>query len=88
MAANHITKIELQQFKTDLIAEIKTIFKSSEKEPTKKWLKSSEVKQILGISSGTLQNLRVNGTLHFNKIGGVIYYENEQIQKLLNAKKN
>jgi len=33
--------------------------------------------------TGTLQNLRVNGTLPFTKIGGVIFYEYEEIKKML-----
>jgi predicted site-specific integrase-resolvase len=48
-----------------------------------KWLKSYQVKNLLKISPGTLQNLRVNGTLKFTKIGGMFYYNNEDIQKLL-----
>ena len=49
----------------------------------KKWLKSTEVRKLLGISPGTLQNLRINGTLPYSKIGGVIYYDHEEIQNIL-----
>lgn len=38
---------------------------------------------MLKISPGTLQNLRVNGTLRFTKIGGIIYYSYEDIELLL-----
>ena len=34
---------------------------------------------MLRISPGTLQNLRVNGTLAYTKIGGIIYYKYEDI---------
>jgi len=45
------------------------------------------VKKLLGISPGTLQNLRINGTLPFTKIGGVILYDYEDIQKMLSNHK-
>ncbi|WP_421878262.1 helix-turn-helix domain-containing protein [Marinoscillum sp.] len=35
------------------------------------------------MSPGTLQNLRINGTLPFTKIGGVIYYDYQDIHKML-----
>lgn len=80
-----ITKEELQEFKNELIEEIKDLFdyKSTEK---KRWLKSTEVKELLNISSGTLQNLRINGTLRFSKVGGTLYYNYKDIEKLLNNK--
>ena len=49
----------------------------------KKYIKSSEVMDLLQVSPGTLQNLRVNGTLPFTKIGGIIYYDTEEIQKVM-----
>jgi len=47
------------------------------------WLKSAEVRRLLGISPGTLQNLRVNGSLPFRKIGGTIYYKLSDIHRLM-----
>ena len=38
---------------------------------------------MLGISPGTLQNLRINGTLTYSKIGGMMYYRYQDIMKLL-----
>jgi hypothetical protein len=51
----------------------KLLRKDSGYKPEKKWLKSSEVKKMLGISPGTLQNLRINGMLPFTKIGGLSF---------------
>jgi len=48
-------------------------------------LRSPEVREMLDISPGTLQNLRINGTLPYTKIGGVIYYAYEDIVKVLQA---
>ncbi|EHQ25081.1 helix-turn-helix domain-containing protein [Mucilaginibacter paludis] len=45
--------------------------------------KSCEVRKMLNISPGTLQNLRINGTLRFTKIGSIMYYKLEDINKVL-----
>ncbi|HZK92963.1 MAG TPA: helix-turn-helix domain-containing protein [Prolixibacteraceae bacterium] len=41
------------------------------------------MRKLLGISPGTLQNLRVNGQLPFSKIGGVLFYDFEDVRKML-----
>ncbi|GGK48474.1 MULTISPECIES: helix-turn-helix domain-containing protein [Flavobacteriaceae] len=83
MASKIITPEDLNEFKVDLLSDIKELICKKSKAPEKKWLKSPEVKKLLGLSSGTLQNLRINGTLPYTKIGGVIYYDYEQIMKVL-----
>ena len=85
MAANIITTEDLHEFKLELLDDIKRILKTNSGHKTKKWLKSLEVRELLGISPGTLQNLRINGTLVYTKIGGVLYYDYEEILKVLNA---
>jgi len=77
-----ITKEDLQHFKADLLQEIKQLVKPSEAS-TKAWLKSVEVRKLLNISPGTLQNLRINGTLRYTKVGGTMYYKAADINKLL-----
>lgn len=77
-----ITREDLAVFKKDLLAEIKQIMAPGEGQ-SKQWLKSSEVRKLLAISPGTLQNLRINGTLRYTKIGGMLYYKSADIQKLL-----
>jgi hypothetical protein len=53
----------------------------------KQWLKSYEVREMLGISRGTLQTLRTNGTLNATKIGGLMLYSYDDISKLMQGKK-
>ncbi|AZA51195.1 DNA-binding protein [Chryseobacterium carnipullorum] len=86
MAISIITKEDLQQFKIELLEGIEILLKGKTTEQ-KLWLRSSEVKKLLNISSGTLQNLRINGTLSYSKIGGSLYYNYKDIQKLLADKK-
>lgn len=75
-----ITTEDLQNFKSELLEGLKAII-SNNSAPAKKWLKSDEVKKLLKVSAGTLQTLRINGTLQYTKIGGIIYYDYEHIQK-------
>jgi len=78
-----ITKEDLKQFKSEMLTEIKQLIKPGEQGQAKQWLKSAEVRKLLNISPGTLQNLRINGTLRYTKIGGMMYYKLEDITKLL-----
>lgn len=76
-----ITKGDLQEFRNHLLSDLKEILKGKSEE--KQWLKSSEVRKLLKISPGTLQNLRVNGTLRYSKVGSIIYYKYDDILKVL-----
>lgn len=87
MATEIITVEDLQIFKSELISDIKELLKEQTGQPIKKWLKSYEVRKLLNISPGTLQNLRINGTLPYTKIGGVMYYDYADIQNMLQANK-
>ena len=49
----------------------------------KKYIKSSELMEMLQISPGTLQNLRINGTLPYTKVGGIIFYNTSEIEKVM-----
>jgi len=77
-----ITKDDLREFKSELLTEIRQLMQPGQSE-SKKWLKSNEVRKLLNISPGTLQNLRINSTLNYTRIGSIIYYRQEDINKLL-----
>ena len=87
MSAQILTTEDLMEFKVDLITEIEKLLRQNGIQPVKKWLKSKEVRKLLNISPGTLQTLRVNGTLTYSKIGGVIFYEYEEILKMVDRNK-
>lgn len=93
MAIEVLTKEDLHEFRDQLIQDFKDILQSKPTDKQQRWLKSHEVKQLLNISSGTLQNLRINGTLAYSKIGGTIFYQGADIEKILevnrvNSKRN
>jgi hypothetical protein len=82
-----ITKEDLQVFRLQLINDIRDIVQQKQP-PTKEWLRSSEVKKLLKISAGTLQNLRITGKLKSSKIGGIHFYKYSELETLLNSSSN
>lgn len=80
-----LTIDDLADFKRQLLFEIKNMIKELVGQPTKKWLKTHEVRKLLNISGGTIQTLRNNGTLPYKKIGHIIYYDIADIQRMLEA---
>ena len=87
MPTSIITTDDLREFKMELLDDIKELLNSQSGHITKRWLKCPEVKKLLGISSGTLQNLRINGTLPYTKVGGVLYYDYEEIISVMENNK-
>lgn len=83
MPTEIVSTDDLREFKIELLDEFKKILKEHHGQPSKKWLKSYEVRELLGISPGTLQNMRTNGTLPYTKLGGVMFYDYENIKKML-----
>ena len=81
-----ITREDLNEFRTLLLSDLNGMFNSTPQQQ-KQWLKSTEVRKLLNISPGTLQNLRINGTLTYTKIGGIIFYAYADLQKVLEKNK-
>ncbi|MBP4139188.1 helix-turn-helix domain-containing protein [Flavobacterium geliluteum] len=85
MAIEVITVQDLNEFRSLLLNDLKELIQKPLQ--TKQWLKSNEVRRLLNISPGTLQNLRINGTLTHTRVGGIIYYNHSDIDKVLNGNK-
>ena len=73
MPATIITTDDLRDFKLELLDDIKKLLSKQAQGKLKKYLKSSELMDLLQISPGTLQNLRIKGTLPYTKVGGIIF---------------
>lgn len=80
MNVDLITKEDFYNLKNELLTEIRSHFKPNEQNI---WLKSSEVKELLGCSDSTLQKHRIMGRLPVTKLGGTYYYQKKDIQNLL-----
>ena len=91
MVTEIITMEDLERFGDKLTETLRSIIEENKNQPVKQeetiWLKSHQVQRMLGISPGTLQNLRINGTLPYSKVGGVIFYDRREIVTVMEANK-
>jgi hypothetical protein len=82
-----VTVDDLEKFRVTLKMDIKVMLEGHLGKTPKRWLKSHEVRQLLKISSGTLHSLRANGKIPFTRIGGLIFYDALEIERVLQAQK-
>ena len=89
MAMAILTRDDLDQFKLELFEVLDSYFQkmdNSVKEETK-WLKSNDVERMLKISTTKLQVMRLNGTMPYSKIGNTIFYDLNDVNKVINNHK-
>lgn len=82
-----ITVQDLIDFKQQLIVDIKQLLKEQAGQPGHQWLKAFEIKKMLRLSESKLQYLRDKGLIPFKKLGGVTYYNLEEIEQLMQSGK-
>ena len=81
MPTSIITTDDLRDFKMELLDDIKKLLIQ-----TSRWKDSKNTSNLLRLWTcfklvrEHLQNLRINGTLPYTKVGGIIYYDTEEIQ--------
>lgn len=78
------TKQDLEMLQAALLQAMSEYMGSNSTEKPE-WLRSKQVRQMLNISDGTLQTLRIKKILNPTKLGSVWYYRFSEIQELLNA---
>jgi hypothetical protein len=88
MSERILTTQDLIEFKVELINELRRLFREFREHQPKKWLKSNEVRKLLNISPSTLQNLRINGTLPYTRIGSIIFYSLDDINRIIDNNKS
>ncbi len=86
MELDILTKNDLDQFRIELLKELREVLSHPPQENERQYLRSAEVLKKLGISAGTLQNLRIKGLLKPKKVGGTLFYSNQEIEDLLRNK--
>ena len=88
MAVSVVDTDDLEVFRHNLLNDFANLIKSFKTPKQVQWLKSCEVRKALKISPGTLQNLRINGSLSYTKIGSIIYYNQDDIDSMLAKNKS
>lgn len=86
MAAEIITIEDLQRFRIQLLNDLKEYMQHLKKDVSTsntRGYKTNQVRKILGCSNGKLQALRIAGKIRCNKVGGTLYYNQQDIDKLL-----
>ena len=84
MSVEILTKEDLNNFKLELVNLITEII--SKGQPQKKEILSNEdVKDLLGISSGTLRKYRITGKISYTKIDNILYYKYDDVIKLIDS---
>jgi hypothetical protein len=85
MEMDLITRDDLEKFRLQLLSDIKELLAEAPKMNYRPWLKGKEVIKLLGISAGSLQNLRISGRLKSSKIGGIHFYKYDDIKGMMSA---
>jgi len=81
-----VTKAELDQFRCQLLADIKEVIRAeicSVKQEQPKGYRTKDVRRILGCSVNKLVSLRIGRKIRWKKVGGTVYYNKEDVRKLL-----
>ncbi|MGN7785751.1 hypothetical protein ACTJIJ_14590 [Niabella sp. 22666] len=80
-----ITKEDLKVFEANLIKALEELFKqyhtSLNEHP--EGYKTSDVRKILGCCTNKLVSLRISRNLRTKKVGGTLYYNKDDIKKLV-----
>lgn len=87
MPTQILTTEDLNEFKIELLNDIKELLKTNSSAATKKYLKSNELKKILNVSPTTMLNLRLNGILPYSRIGGIIFYDVDDVYRVMKENK-
>jgi len=85
MSVEIVTKEDLQHFRITLLNDLKEAIVQNIKSKTdiQEGYKTKQVRRILGCSNGKLQSLRITGKLRAKKVGGTVYYNRDDVQKLI-----
>ena len=81
---NHLATVgDLMELRLLIAEDFSNFLQSQNQQSKKRWVKSHELRRLLRMSPGTLQALKNKGVITFTKLGGVHYFDLEQVSKLL-----
>lgn len=85
MGIDIVTKDDLTVFKTSLIADLKQVISEAMGQipESPEGYKTKHVRAILGCSVNKIVSLRIARKIRTKKVGGTLYYNKEDVKKLL-----
>lgn len=85
MPVDIVTQEDLERFRFRLINDFKQLLQSVVPlhQPVQDGYKTADVRKVLGCSVNKLVSLRVSRKLRTKKIGGTVYYNKDDIKRLL-----
>ncbi len=80
-----VTREDLQALRSQLLEDIKLLFHKEQDfdKGSIEGYKTSHVRKILGCSVNKLVSLRISRKIRTKKIGGTVYYNKEDVKRLL-----
>ncbi|QIK52922.1 helix-turn-helix domain-containing protein [Dysgonomonas sp. HDW5B] len=78
-----VTIEDFQDFTKRVFEKLDRIEHKQQGGSDERWLKSGDVKTMLNISHGKLQTMRNNKEISYTKVGGVIFYDRNEINRIL-----
>ncbi len=85
MGIDIVTKDDLQLFRTLLLGDLRALLHEAagnKPEPVEGY-KTKHVRNILGCSVNKLVSLRITRKIRVKKVGGTLYYNKEDVKKLV-----
>ncbi|MCP1994492.1 helix-turn-helix domain-containing protein [Flavobacterium sp. HSC-61S13] len=80
-----ITKQDLEKFEESLMKNLEELlarFLNTNNADDFEWLRTKAIRNLMNISAGTLQNLRITGKLRYRKVMGSYYYSRKDVLSL------
>lgn len=86
--SNQIPTIDdFYELEERLLNKLELLLNKKNDATDKKWLKSREVRKLLGnISPGKLQEMRIRKEIPYTKLGSTYFYDYEEVVKVLKNK--
>jgi hypothetical protein len=78
-----VSKSDFDEFKEVVLSRLDDALNKTNE--SREWYRSVEVADMLGISTGTLKNLRDSRRISFTKVGGTLLYRLTDINQMLLA---
>ena len=83
-----MTKEDINLFKQEMLDAFRTIVEQELKPRVyRKWIKTYQLKEMLDLSDTTLQTMRNSGVIPYTLLGGLAFYDYEEILQLMEKNK-